>query len=125
MPPTKDSKHRHAKQAPPLRRKSKPKFEIPAEAGSSEAPVGWVYRMDEVAAIAPARSAETAPISAASHAAEEVGKTNPLVFAGMGLFFAAVGSIGLVSVVALGLIAAPIKMATGMFMFGSGRPATD
>ena len=121
-PPKNDQKHRHTKQAPHQRRKSKPKFEIPAETGSPETPVGWVYRADAVPAAAP--SAGTAhPPPAAPRAVEGSGKTNPLLVAGMGLVFVAVGSMGLVSAVALGLFAAPIKMAAGMFRFDRGAEA--
>jgi len=123
MPPKNDQKHRHAKQAPHPRRKSKPKFEIPTETDSSDAPVGWVYRADAVPAMAPEVSAGTAPPPAAPRAVEETGKTNPLLVAGMGLVFVAVGSMGLVSVVALGLFSAPIRMMTGMFRFGGGAEA--
>ncbi len=107
MPTTNDPKHRHARQSPHARRKSKPKFEIPAETGLPEAPVGWVYRAEEVPAPAVVATAN-----------EERSKTNPLLAAGMGLVFIAAGSVGLVSVVALGLIAAPIRRAQGMFVVG-------
>jgi hypothetical protein len=79
-------------------RKAKPKFEIPLEAERPDVAVGWVYRADE--APAPAERYCT--------------NSNPLRAAGMGLLFVGAGTIGLVSLAALGLIAAPISLVRGM-----------
>jgi len=101
MPPTNDPKHRHAKPESPARRKTKPKFEIPVETGLSQAPVGWVYRADEA----------PVPPQVTSAPAEESVKPSPFLVAGMGMFFISVGTLGLVSLAALGLFAAPMRMA--------------
>jgi hypothetical protein len=106
MPPKKDRAHRHPKQGPHKQRKSKPKFEIPLETRLPGAPVGWVYRADEV------------PATPAPRQAEELSKldsmTSPFLVAGMGVFLIGVATIGLVSLFALGLIAAPIGITQGM-----------
>jgi hypothetical protein len=44
MPPKSDPPHRHSEPAPKPRRKSRPKFELPAETESAAQDVGWVYR---------------------------------------------------------------------------------
>ena len=106
MPPTNDPKHRHSKQAPQARRKSKPKFEIPAETGLPLAPVEWVYRTDDVPPPAPA---------AAAHPAKERSKITPFQAAGMGLVFVGAATVGFVSLVALGLVAAPMGIAKRLF----------
>jgi hypothetical protein len=98
MPPTNDPPHRHLKQAPRPRRKSKPKFEIPLETG---APVGWVYRAYEV----PAPAASSPEI-------EEERKPNRLLGAGIGLFLVGAGTMGFVALAAIGLMATPVLVAT-------------
>jgi hypothetical protein len=105
MPPKNDPAHRHSKPAPHIRRKSKPKFEVPVEAGSPAAPVGWVYRTDDVA---------TPPPPAAQRKAHGSPKSNPFLAAGMGLFFAGAATVGIVSLVALGLAAGPLGFAKGL-----------
>jgi hypothetical protein len=79
-------------------RKAKPKFEIPVETERPDAPVAWVYRADE-AQPQPARSRSSC---------------NPLLAAGTGLLLVGAGTIGLISLAALGLIAAPISLVLGM-----------
>ncbi len=111
MPPKNDPAHRHSKPAP-IRRKSKPKFEVPVEAGSPAAPVGWVYRTDEVT---------TPPPAAARPKAQEPRKTNPFLAAGMGLFFAGAATVGIVSLVALGLAAGPMGFAKGLLARNNSR----
>jgi hypothetical protein len=103
MQPTNDPKHHHAKKTSPARRKSKPKFEVPAAPETANA---WVYRADELPAPAPA---------AASPAPVETSKSHPFLVAGMGMFFIGVGAMGLMSLAAMGLIIAPVRMAKNMF----------
>jgi hypothetical protein len=95
MPPTNEPPHRHLKKASPARRKSKPKFEIPMETGRPQASVGWVYRADEVPAAprfqAPARS-------------------HPFVAAGKSMFLIGAGTVGLISLAALGLMSTPVRL---------------
>jgi hypothetical protein len=107
MPPTNDPQHRHLKAAPSARRKSKPKFEVPAETGLPEAPVGWVYRADEV-------PAPPLPTAAAPQEPEESSKSSPYLVAGMGLFFIGVGTMGMMTLLAIGLVSAPARMAKRM-----------
>jgi hypothetical protein len=76
------------------RRKIKPTFEIPVGTEQPDAPVGWVYR------------AEAPEISRCSN-------NSPLRAAGMGLLLVSAGTIGLVSLAAMGLIAAPISLVRG------------
>jgi len=83
-------------------RKRKPKFEIPLETERPDVPVGWVYRAD-----APQRQAENLPRHSSN--------SSPLRAAGMGLLLVGAGTIGLVSLTALGLIAAPISLVRGMY----------
>jgi hypothetical protein len=113
MPPTNDPAHRHSKPAPRTRRKSKPKFEIPAEAASPATPVAWVYRKDEVSP-PPSSSAAPPPLVAAPHQTKARSKSHPIEVAGVGLFFAGAATLGFVSLVALGLVAAPL----GVFSVG-------
>ncbi len=113
MAPTNDPAHRHSEQAPRIRRKTKPKFEIPLETTSSVTTVDWVYRTDGVS---------TPASPAARRKTEERSKTNPLLAAGMGLFFMGAATAGLVSLVALGLVAAPIGIAKGLLARHDGVP---
>jgi hypothetical protein len=109
MPPKNDPAHRHLKQSAHAARKSKPKFEVPAETGLPEAPVGWVYRADEVSAT---------PAIAVSHAerGEKIdSKSHPFLIAGMGMFFIGVGTVGLVSLLTMSLIATPVRFTKGLF----------
>lgn len=102
MPPTNDPAHRHSKQAPRVRRKSKPKFEVPAETGLPAAPVEWVYRTDAVPPQPPHTA--TQPKTAGRS------RTTPFEAAGMGLFFVGAVTVGFVSLVALGVMVAPMGM---------------
>jgi hypothetical protein len=104
MPPTNDPAHQHSKQAPRIRRKTKPRFEIPLETGSAVTPVEWVYRTDD---------ASTPPSPAARRPTEDRSKTDPFLATGTGLFFVGAVTVGLVSLVALGLVTAPIGIAKG------------
>lgn len=97
MPPTNDPPHRHLKKTPSGRRKSKPKFEIPAEAVITEAPVGWVYRAEEV--LPPPAATEPPPTN-----------VTPFLLAGMGLVFIGIGTMGLVSLAALELFRTPMPL---------------
>lgn len=101
MPPTTDPKHHHAKKTSPARRKSKPKFEVPDDTAAPETTTAWVYRADEV----------PAPPAPAASPTVETAKSNPLLVAGMGLFFIGVGTMGLMSLAAMGMIIAPVRMA--------------
>jgi hypothetical protein len=101
MPPTNESKHQHTRKTSPTRRKSKPKFEVPAETAAPETANAWVYRADEV-------PAPPAPAAAES-------KSHPFLVAGMGIFFIGVGAMGLMSLAAMGLMIAPVRMAKNMF----------
>ena len=103
--PTNESSHRHLKQKPAARRKSKPKYEIPVETAQSEAPVAWVYRPDEVP-VAPMPVPSPAPT-----ARHQEANPGPLLLTGMVLIAFGAGTIGLVSWVALNLSTAPIRMA--------------
>ncbi len=129
MPDKNDPTRRRAMPVPHPRHKSKPKFEIPAEAGSSEAPVGWVYREEEAAAPVPIKVATTAAAPVASVApvltivprlAEDSATHHPLVIVGVGMVFIGVGSVGVVSLAALETIAIPIRMARGFVRAFSG-----
>jgi hypothetical protein len=106
MPPTNDPKHHHAKKTSPARRKAKPKFEVPEDAGAPETTTAWVYRADEVPA---------PPPPAAADPTVETAKSNPMLVAGMGLFFIGVGTMGLMSLAAMGMIIAPVRMAKNFF----------
>ena len=75
---------------PRRRRKSRPAFEVPAEAGLQEAPVGWVYRADE-------ESEE--PV-------RRVAPAHPLEMVATGLTLVGAGTAGVLSLAALGLITA-------------------
>jgi hypothetical protein len=108
MPPTNDPKHHHAKKASPTRRKSKPKFEVPAETVAPETATAWVYRAEEVPA-PPPPAVKPAPVPA------ETSKSHPFLVAGMGIFFIGVGTIGLMSLAAMGLMIAPMRMTKNLF----------
>jgi hypothetical protein len=110
MPPKNDPAHRHSKQAPPTRRKAKPKFEVPAETGLPAAPVAWAYRTDEVS---------SPPSPAVPRPTEEPSRTNPFLVAGMGLFLAGAATAGFASLVALGLVATPLGIAKGLLARGN------
>jgi hypothetical protein len=100
MPPTNETPHRHAKKASPARRKSKPKFEVPTETSTPETANGWVYRADEV---------PEPPEASAAESANDNNSMNPLLVAGMGFFFLGVGTVSLMSLAAVGMLAAPFR----------------
>jgi len=103
MRPKNETTHRHAPKASPARRRVKPKFEVPAETGSQKTAAAWVYRADEVPAPPPSIRETEAPVA--------TGTRNPVMTAGMSLLFFGVGTIGLVSLAALGMIVAPFRFA--------------
>ena len=107
MPPTNDPKHRHSPKASHARRKSKPKFEIPVETRVRETTAGWVYRAEELPKLA--------PVPVAPKTSIDTSHSRPLLMAGMGLLFIGLGTVGLVSVVTLGMLAAPLRLARGLF----------
>jgi hypothetical protein len=104
MPPKNDPAHRHSKPAPPTRRKSKPKFEVPVETGASATPVAWAYRTDDAPPPPPAARRQT----------EDSSKANPILVAGMWLFCVGATAVGLISLVALGLVATPFGFSKGL-----------
>jgi hypothetical protein len=104
MPPTNDSKHRHTRKASAAPRKAKPKFEIPPESSVPETAAGWVYRADEIPE--PPRTEATV---------EETSSSNPFVVAGMGLFFISLGTMGVLSLAALGVMVAPFRLTRRLF----------
>ena len=106
MPPTNETPHRHARKAASGRRKAKPKFEIPEEAAVPESADGWVYRADEVLPPTPEAESETPTTT---------GTTNPLLVAGMGLFFLGVGTVGLMSLATIGVLSAPFRFARNVW----------
>jgi len=103
MPPTNETPHGHARKTSPVRRKAKPKFEVPAGAGSAEPAAAWVYRAEEMPA--------TAPLVPETGSPMETGARNAVLVASMGFIFLGVGTIGLMSVAAIGIIAAPFRFA--------------
>jgi hypothetical protein len=104
MPPTNDSKHRHARKVSSAPRKTKPKFEIPPESRGPETAAGWVYRADEV------------PEPRLTEAAtEDASSTNPFLVAGMGLFFIGLGTMSVLSIAALSAMAAPFRLTKRLF----------
>jgi hypothetical protein len=112
MPPTDETPHRHAKKTSHPRRKAKPKFEIPVEANGPESATGWVYRADEVREAHPEIAPETA---ARNEAVVEEATPNPLLLASMGMFFLGVGAAGLMTLAAIGMVAAPIRFARSIW----------
>ena len=112
MPPSNEPPHRHMKQKPAARRKSKPKFEVPVETGLATAPVGWVYRAGDEPEAKPV--APAAPPPAASAPPTHYQKPNPFLIASMGLLALGIGAAGLVSLAALNLVFVPMGMARRM-----------
>jgi hypothetical protein len=105
MSPT-NTQRRPLKEAPRPRHKSKPKFDMPVEAGPQEAPVGWVYRANEVSpAPAPPQPPQIKNIETGSSPG------NPLLMVGAGLFLIGIGTLDLVSRAAHGVIVTPIRFA--------------
>jgi hypothetical protein len=108
MPTSKDPSQRRAKAAPRPRRKSKPNVEVPVETGIPEAPVAWVYRADDTVVPEP-------PLALEPQRVEEIpsqnANPNPLLLAGMGVFLLGVGTMGLMSLAAIELLATPMRVA--------------
>jgi hypothetical protein len=117
--PKNDPGHRHSEQAPRVQRKTKPKFEVPAETVSSVTPVDWVYRTAEAPTAVPHKAAPREAKQAVPLRAAERSMTEPLFAAGMGLFMVSAAAAGLVFLAAFGLVGAPIGIATG-FLQGEG-----
>ncbi len=107
MPPTNDAPHRHARKASPARRKTKPKFEIPADA-VPEPVSSWVYRADEVREQPSVRTVET-------DKAIDDATPNPFLAAGMGIIFVGIGTMGLISVAALSVFTVPMRVARNLW----------
>ena len=84
-----------AEPAPRRRPKSRPAFEVPAETGLREAPVGWVYREENAEVVRRPR-------------------VSPLVMVTTGLIFSGAGTVGILSLAALGLITAPLRLASAI-----------
>ena len=101
--------------SPPSRRKSRPKFDLPAETTLSNAPVGWVYRVDEPAApVIPITSAPAAENPSAGP--REIAHPNhhPLLAVGAGMFFVGAGTLGVAAMLTLALVAGPIRLAKSL-----------
>jgi len=116
MPPTKDTKHRHARKTASTPRKSKPKFEIPPDSNVPDTAAGWVYRADEVPEQTRTEAAGVTANQAANRTTiDETSSTNPFLVAGMGLFFIGLGTMGVLSLAAMGAIVAPFRMTRRLF----------
>ena len=111
MPPSSDTPHSHSKKAPTARRKTRPKFEVPAEAATPAVTEGWIYRAEEVP--------EEYPVVLV-HRSEPRGKAvveapvNGIMLAGMGMFFLAIAVASGVSLAAVNLFVAPLSSARRM-----------
>jgi hypothetical protein len=82
----------------PQRPKSRPAFEVPVETGLQEAPVGWVYREENADdTVRPQRS-----------------PANPIEMVATGLVLVGVGTVGVLSLAAFGLITAPLRIASAI-----------
>jgi hypothetical protein len=80
----------------PQRPNSRPAFEVPIETGLEKAPVGWVYREE---------NADAADWHQRSPA-------NPIEMVATGLVLVGVGTVGVLSLAAFGLITAPLRLAS-------------
>lgn len=102
MATTNDLKNGAVKPAPAPRRKSKPAFDIPEIAGEPGAPAGWVFRDD-------------GPKAAHTHHEQKAGReplrSNRLLSTGMGLLLAGAAPVAFLSLLALGFVAAPFRLA--------------
>jgi hypothetical protein len=100
-----ETTHRHKKSSQG-RRKSKPKFEIPVEAGTPETANGWVYRAETEGeaqtVIEPEPDAATATM-------------NPLLMTGVGMLFLGAGAVTVLSLAALGIMVAPFRYAQNIW----------
>jgi hypothetical protein len=134
MPPANPSPRRHLNEVPRPRHKAKPKFDIPVEAGGSEAPVGWVYRAEDapstVAAVqeSPPRQVPGIEAPRPQHRVhepppEEQGSAVFETIASFGTSFLLVGAgfclIGLGTVdftarAAIGMITLPMRLVKGI-----------
>ena len=88
------------------RRRSKPKFEIPIEAGLPQA-AGWIYKATVGSAHESAAEAE--PL--ASRLSPATLATGPLLTAGAGLFFLGFQIVGRLCVSAIGFSSIPVTTA--------------
>ena len=125
--------------SPRSRRKSKPSFDIPVDAGSPGTAAGWVYRAEESApqpsvvipiTAGPAieRTAPTAEKPPATPVAVTRGDMNaparparpyhPAMIAGAGLFYVGAGSVVLGALGAAAVIGKPFRVVKGWFGIG-------
>jgi hypothetical protein len=102
----------------PHRRRSKPAFDVPDVAGEPGAPAGWVYRDDAKRDDVTKDSKKDAkPAAAPHHPTHEPGALRPmepsnrLLSTGIGLLFVAAAPVAFVSLLAIGLVAAPFALA--------------
>jgi len=109
MPPT-NTQRQPLKEAPRPRHKSKPKFDMPVETGPSEAPVGWVYRASEVSPTPTPAPPQLQHKSTESSTSPD----NPFLMVGVGLFRIGIGTLGLMSRAAYGMMVFPIRLAKAM-----------
>ena len=100
MPPKKEPRHPHVTKTTPARRKSKPAFEIPAETRVPKTAVGWVYRASETPEPGAVEDGRDAPLKG----------NNPFLSAAMGLLFVSLGTMGVMSVTAIGLLTSPVLL---------------
>jgi hypothetical protein len=77
---------------------------VPVDTGVQEAPVGWVYR-ENGAATDDADEVARPPHVSANH---------PIVMVATGLILVGAGTVGVISLAALGLITAPLRLATAI-----------
>lgn len=103
-------------QSPKKPRRSKPKFEVPAEMEAPEATTAWAYRTEEAPGptvvpitLAPSLATVEPP------AAAEPAKVHPLVWAGAGMVLIGIGSAGMFTIVALEVISTPVRLAKAIF----------
>jgi hypothetical protein len=82
---------------------------VPAETAAPETATAWVYRAEETTPAPPAATLTQALPPT------ETTKSHPLLVAGMGMFFIGVGTLGLMSLAAMGLMIAPIRMTKNLF----------
>lgn len=116
MPPSPDRSNKKP-------RKSKPKFELPAETETQNAPVGWVFRDKEEAlgTVIPIDSAAMPGLGAEKSAhtdppvVKERNHAHPVLIAGAGIFLIGVSAVGVTSLIAMAIAATPIRLAKGWF----------
>ena len=90
----------------PGRRRSKPKFEIPIEAGSPQA-AGWIYQATGI----PAHKSAAGSAPTASRLSPASSAAGPLLTAGAGLFSLGLEIAGRLCMSAIRLSSIPVMMA--------------